>query len=1104
MVNNHYDLYDKSKRYTKVLAAPGRVLQSREFNEVQSTMKDHLGRVGNALLNDGVIQGCAVIIHGNELRITPGQIFLNGLVHDTSETILTISRVGTEILGVKLQESVITAEDDPTLKDPAQGYDNYQQDGADRLKEELIFTINDVEALAISVVVDGNLQTNESVVINDKFTETLARRTFDESGNYKTEGLEIVPKGLGDATHVFMTLERGKAYIKGYEVVKNSSVTFQIPKSMDTKEVQSEPKKFKTGVMRYSLNNPGVKSITKIVSEVEVTGSVTRGNVSGGIDFLSKKPVVSVVSVIQNGTTYVEGVDFNLLNDGIDWSPAGSEPELGSTYQVVWTYNKVLDSQLDYGLVQINGNSYLQFVVSGDHPVPDSTFHVDYEFFLARKDLICLDYKGQIQIIPGQPDLLRLVETPTASNYDYLRLATVTMAPNSLDVKVIDVSVTNTSMEHLAKIIKRVEQLEYNDAITDLDKEAIEGEGATQLKGVLTDSFIGFTKSDTGREDFTAAMDIDKEELTLSAPHEFQEVVLGGLNTSARFNNLSTAKYKEVVGIEQPMATGVMKINPYLVFPQVPSLKLSPEMDSWVEESKIVIDGGTQIHSIRLRRWWGHQGESWAAAEKKIWEDLGLGDYNEWDAPGDIKYTTVTEKVLEETLMYMRQRSVSFTAESFEPFADNIDGRFDGVIVPLSPKSAEYAGATAGTLKADSKGVVSGSFIIPANIRTGTRELALTPRANLSHQAKANYTANGRKRVVRQTVFNHVVKIEPYDPLAQTFEFEQDRMITSIDLFFAEKDSTNNITVQIRGTDNGYPNTTVYSEVVLKPTDILTSSNSSLATKVRFPDPVYCEAYNPYCVVVLTESDVDSMFIATMGEKDVLSNMQVVKQPYIAGTLFSSSNAKTWTAHQTQDMKFRLYCAEFDETSEMYFNTLEGLSADRFLITADLVVPKGCDFRWEYRLDGGSWSPTAEYVDREFSSIVNKIDVRALITTNKTTSPAIAMDSIQFISFRNNTESVYVSRNVYHSEGFEEVKQVVEMYKPIGSNIVVKFATDGAGEVWETAPMISEEQVSDTYSRFTFKKTLGATKNNFRARVELSTNDRCSRPRVRKLMNIFK
>ncbi len=56
------------------------------------------------------------------------------------------------------------------------------------------------------------------------------------------------------------------------------------------------------------------------------------------------------------------------------------------------------------------------------------------------------------------------------------------------------------------------------------------------------------------------------------------------------------------------------------------------------------------------------------------------------------------------------------------------------------------------------------------------------------------------------------------------------------------------------------------------------------------------------------------------GRTDLISSQQISGQPY-AGSLFLSQNASTWTAEQTDDMKFTMKVANFDtsKVSSLYF-----------------------------------------------------------------------------------------------------------------------------------------------------------------------------------------
>ena len=106
----YYDKYDSSKQYTQLLAVPGRVAQAREITEIQSTMKDIIKSLGDSFLNDGnIIEGCQVIPDKvrKTVTVTAGRIYMRGLVLSLKESTIDITGNGTEIIGIKLKESIV-------------------------------------------------------------------------------------------------------------------------------------------------------------------------------------------------------------------------------------------------------------------------------------------------------------------------------------------------------------------------------------------------------------------------------------------------------------------------------------------------------------------------------------------------------------------------------------------------------------------------------------------------------------------------------------------------------------------------------------------------------------------------------------------------------------------------------------------------------------------------------------------------------------------------------------------------------------------------------------------------------------------------------------
>ena len=91
----------------------------------------------------------------------------------------------------------------------------------------------------------------------------------------------------------------------------------------------------------------------------------------------------------------------------------------------------------------------------------------------------------------------------------------------------------------------------------------------------------------------------------------------------------------------------------------------------------------------------------------------------------------------------------------------------------------------------------------------------------------------------------------------------------------------------------------------------MSQDGSKAATTFTFPSPVFLEQGQEYCFVVLSNSNKYEAYISRMGETDLATGQTISGQPY-AGSLFASQNASTWTAEQTDDLKFHLKYARFD------------------------------------------------------------------------------------------------------------------------------------------------------------------------------------------------
>ena len=292
-------------------------------------------------------------------------------------------------------------------------------------------------------------------------------------------------------------------------------------------------------------------------------------------------------------------------------------------------------------------------------------------------------------------------------------------------------------------------------------------------------------------------------------------------------------------------------------------------------------------------------------------------------------------------------------------------GLYSGYLVTGMKLVGQTSGAVAYVkqlrLISDNYGDLQGAFFLrdpntnpapPVRIATGSKVYKLSssstnetplPGSKLISSAETIYKAEGTWEE-RQKVTTTSTTIYFVDPLAQSFSVggniedlngnspnddSNGAYLTAVDLFFASKDPDNApLTVEIRTVDLGTPTRVVVGNpVILKPNQINTSSDGTVATTVTFDYPIYLAPGLEYAVVLLApQTDQYEVWIAEMGEKTIntatlpdAESVRYTKQ-FALGALFKSQNGSIWTENQYQDLKFKLYKANFTSNSgSVYF-----------------------------------------------------------------------------------------------------------------------------------------------------------------------------------------
>ena len=92
--------------------------------------------------------------------------------------------------------------------------------------------------------------------------------------------------------------------------------------------------------------------------------------------------------------------------------------------------------------------------------------------------------------------------------------------------------------------------------------------------------------------------------------------------------------------------------------------------------------------------------------------------------------------------------------------------------------------------------------------------------------------------------------------------------------------------------------------------DDVTVAKWDKPTTFTFPSPVYVQENTEYCLVLASDSNNYKVWISQVGDLMTGTSRTISEQPYL-GSLFKSQNASTWTADQSQDLKFAIYRANF-------------------------------------------------------------------------------------------------------------------------------------------------------------------------------------------------
>ena len=213
---------------------------------------------------------------GSAFSVSDGVYFIHGyFVKVNSSTVILdqYSNTPSYRVGFLLKEQFLSASTtNSDLYDNARGFANESAPGADRLKisttlhRKALDDKNDGDFTELLRIENGTIKNIVSKTEYNIFADELARRTYDESGDYYVKPFSIdVRESLNDRIGnrgiyldtqqtqngntpaediLSLQLSSGKAYVRGYEVDKISSSSIDVLKPRTTKLVDNQAFQF--------------------------------------------------------------------------------------------------------------------------------------------------------------------------------------------------------------------------------------------------------------------------------------------------------------------------------------------------------------------------------------------------------------------------------------------------------------------------------------------------------------------------------------------------------------------------------------------------------------------------------------------------------------------------------------------------------------------------------------------------------------------------------------------------------------------------------------------------------------------------------------------
>lgn len=1086
-VSGVYDRTPLNPDWARVLFREDRIAQAAEINEAQSIIEGRGRRVSDRLMTDGArLEGAEISVSIGSFTpdvasvlLTPGMVYAAGDVRTLPEHRFNdIPTSGVISIGIRIVSEIQTEEDNPDLLGLHPGTEAEGEAGAVREIERAVWGWSGDgitgDLYQVYMLKDGAPVDQTAPASMSDVSVAIATYDRDAHGSYVVNGCKVYALGkVGDAQH--FSIGEGVANILGNKRTRTFALRHQEVEEWDISTVDAEVQTFAdngTGTAVIKVNHGPISALNSAIITKQRTVTITKG-VAGSLDALPNTSVSALIEVKQSSTIYVAGTSYRLTGDRVDWSPAGAEPAPGSTYSVTYRYlEAVQPSAMDDDTLTLTGG------------VTATPVLLSYSWKMPRADLLCLDRDGLPVYVYGisSPAHPRAPAQPST----LLALAQIVNDWRG-PPEVINTDVRSVPYSEMWVYFRKMFDMMDLIAMERL-KSDIGSREPVAKKGVFVDPWIDDSMRDQG-EAQTAAIVRGTLQLGIDvAVHRFT------------IESPTLLDYSEEVLIAQELVTGSMKINPYQNFNALPiGMSINPAIDFWTD---------------RRTDWASAVTEQIAGPVTS--QVIRTSEFDFFSAAtvvnstiSDSQSSTANNRVEQigqrnEQLPFLRQIPVDYKISGMSEGEILTELTFDGINVK-----------PAGTQVANAAGEINGVFTIPPNVPAGSKRLLASTAAgrvavstfvgqgsiNIDVLRQVTTVTVSTNRIIREVTSiglgggggdgsSDRAEAGDPDPLAQTFSLMQGRFVAGVDFkITAVGDRANDILVEIHPVENGFPTTEVLAQATVRMAEV----NTGDWLEARFSTPLWLNPGVEYAIMLKTNDADHAVAIATIGDFDAAAQRFVSGQPYTVGVLLSSANARTWTAHQSSDLAFRLVgCVFAPTTKTVELGTLNVTNMSDVLILAGIEKPTAAaELIFEIELpDGDKVKILADQAWQLTQYVTGAVKVRAILTGSRNVSPVIYPGSM-LIDGELKTSGTYVTRT-FNMGAAIRMSAFVKAMLPAGSTMLVEI--DNGSGVWTEVDMHSADVLGGGWVEREYRKT-PYTATSGRLRITL-TGSPSARPMI--------